>query len=131
MTVDFVDRIIKTSLIFIAIVFPFAALYLKIPFALSMVFGCVWGCANLFLIRILVTKTLGVRIKSKFWIILIVFVKFPILYFLGYLLLKWPYLGKNGPYGLLLGFTAIFIVTVLKVISRSILKADSKPAKVQ
>jgi hypothetical protein len=128
MNVDFVDRVIKTSLILIAIVFPFAALYLKIPFALSLVFGCLWGCANLFLIRILVTRTLGVRIKSKFWIILIVFVKFPILYFLGYLLLKWTYLS---PYGLLLGFTAIFIVTVLKVVSRSILKADSKPAKVQ
>jgi len=60
--------------------------------------------------------------------ILIVFIKFPLLYFLGYLLLKWKYLS---PYGLLLGFTAIFIVTVLKVVSRSILNTDSKPAKVQ
>ncbi|NLI14843.1 MAG: hypothetical protein GX409_01005 [candidate division Zixibacteria bacterium] len=121
MSVDFVDRVIRTSIIFIAIVFPFAALYLKIPFALSLVFGCLWGCANLFLIRILVTRTLGVRIKNKFWIVLIIFVKFPLLYFLGYLLLKWKYLSV---YGLILGFTAIFVVTVLKVISRSILKAD-------
>jgi hypothetical protein len=128
MNLEFVDRVIKTSLILIAIVFPFAALYLKLSFAFSLFLGCLWGCANLFLIRVLVTKSLGVRIKSKFWIIAIVFVKFPLLYFMGYLLLKWKYLS---PYGLLFGFTAIFIVTVLKVVSRSILKADSKPAKVQ
>jgi hypothetical protein len=131
MNLEFIDRVIKTSLILIAIIFPFAALYVSLPFAVAVLFGCLWGCANLFLIRILVTKSLGVRIKSKFWIIAIVFVKFPLLYFFGFLLLKWNYLGPKGPYGLLLGFTAIFIVTVLKVVSRSILKADSKPAKVQ
>jgi hypothetical protein len=131
MNLEFIDRVIKTSLILIAIVFPFAALYVKLSFAVAMLFGCLWGCANLFLIRILVTKTLGVRFKSKLWIIAIVFIKFPLLYFCGYLLLKWAYLGPNGPYGLLLGFTAIFVVTVLKVVSRSILKTDSKPAKVQ
>jgi hypothetical protein len=128
MNLEFIDRVIKTSLILIAIVFPFAALYVKLSFAISMLFGCLWGCANLFLIRVLVTKTLGAKIKSKFWIIAIIFVKFPLLYFFGYLLLKWTYLS---PYGLLLGFTAIFIVTVLKVVSRSLLKADTKPAKVQ
>jgi hypothetical protein len=131
MNLEFIDRIIKTSLILIAIVFPFAAFYIKLSFAVAMLLGCLWGCANLFLIRILVTKTLGAKIRSKFWIVAIIFFKFPLLYFCGYLLLKWAYLGPNGPYGLLLGFTAIFIVTVLKVVSRSILKADSKPAKVQ
>ena len=127
MNLDFIDRVIKTSLILIAVVFPFAAFYLGMAFGVSIVLGCFWGCANLFLIRLLVTKTIGVVINSKVWLIIIIFVKFRLLYFLGYLLIKWKYLS---PYGLLCGFSAIFVVTVLKVASRSILKVDSKPVKV-
>jgi hypothetical protein len=127
MNLDFIDRVIKTSLILIAIVFPFAAFYIGLAFTISILLGCIWGCANLFLIRLLVTKTIGAIVKNKVWLIIIIFIKFPLLYFVGYLLIKWKYLS---PYGLLCGFSAIFVVTVLKVASRSILKADSKLVKV-
>jgi hypothetical protein len=127
MNLEFIDRIIKTSLLVIIIAFPFAAVYVRLSFAISIILGCLWGCADLFLIKLLITSFLGGRKRGILSIILILTAKFPFLYFLGYLLVKWNYLSI---YGLLWGFSAIFLVTVLKVVSRSILKIDSKPAKV-
>jgi hypothetical protein len=127
MNLDFINRVIRTSLIIIIIAFPFAAIYIRLAFAVSILLGCLWGCADLLAIKLLITSFLGGRTRSVLSIILILFVKFPLLYFLGYLLVKWSYLSV---YGLLWGFSAIFLITVLKVISRSILKLDSKPAKV-
>jgi hypothetical protein len=127
MSLDFINRIIKTSLIFVLIVFPFAAVYVGLAFGVSIVLGCLWACTNLFLIRYLVTGLLGEGPKKKYLILATIFIKFPLLYFLGYLMVKWSYLSV---YGLLWGFSAIFVVTVLKVISRSLLKLDDKPARV-
>jgi hypothetical protein len=109
------------------IVFPFASIYVRFAFGLAVLLGCGWACANLFLIKFLVTSLLGEGPKKKYLIIAIIFIKFPLLYFLGYLMIKWSYLSV---YGLLCGFSVIFLVTLLKVISRSILKLDNNPAKV-
>ena len=50
MSLDFVDRIIKTSLVLAVILFPFLALYLHVAFGVAFVLGCIWGCLNLFAI---------------------------------------------------------------------------------
>ena len=127
MNLDFINRVIKTSLVLALLTFPFAAVYVSLSFGISIAFGCIWACANLFLIKFLITGILGDGPKRKYLIAAIVFIKFPLLYFLGFLLVKWSYLSV---YGLLWGFSLILIVTVLKVVSRIVLKLDNKPAKV-
>ena len=123
MNLDFINRIIKTSLILAAIVFPFLAIYLRVSFAVAFVLGCMWACLNLIAIRFLIAQIITPNPKNKVLIIIFIFVKFPLIYFLGYLLVIWNY---PPIYGLLWGFSSIFIVTLLKVVSRAILQKDSK-----
>ena len=123
MNLDFINRIIKTSLILAAIVFPFLAIYLRVSFAVAFVLGCMWACLNLIAIRFLIAQIITPNPKNKVLIIIFIFVKFPLIYFLGYLLVIWNYPPING---LLWGFSSIFIVTLLKVVSRAILQKDSK-----
>jgi len=128
MNPEFIDRVIKTSIVFSLLASIFLAVYIRISFAVSFMFGCLWGCANLFLLKILVIRLIVHEPRKNIKMIMaVLFVKFPILYLAGYLLVKWPYLSV---YGLLWGFSAILIVTLLKITSRAILKMDSKPAKV-
>lgn len=128
MNPEFIDRVIKTSIVFSLLASIFLAAYIRISFAVSFIFGCLWGCANLFLLKILVIRLIVHEPRKNIKMIMaILFVKFPILYLAGYLLVKWPYLSV---YGLLWGFSAILIVTLLKIASRAILNLDSKPAKV-
>jgi hypothetical protein len=124
MNLNFVDRIIKTSMILSVLAFPFLAIYIKTSFAVAYFLGCLWGCLNVLAIRFLVTQAISPNPKNKVLITLLIFVKFPIIYFLGYLLVIWSY---TSIYGLLWGFSSIFVVTLLKVISRQILHLDSKP----
>jgi len=124
MNLNFVDRIIKTSIVLSLLAFPFLAIYIKTSFAVAYLMGCLWGCLNILAIRLLITQVISPDPKNKILIILFIFVKFPVIYFLGYLLIIWPY---TSIYGLLWGFSSIFIVTLLKVISRQILHLDARP----
>lgn len=122
MNLEFVNRIIKTSLILAGIMFPFLAIYLRVSFAAAYLLGCLWACLNLIAIKFLITQIITPNPKNKVFIILFMFVKFPVIYFLGYLLVVWSY---PPIYGLLWGFSSILIVTLLKVVSRAILQKSS------
>jgi len=124
MNLSFVNRLIRTSLILALVLFPFLAVYISIGFAVAYVFGCVWACVNLFAIKLLVTSTVSPNPRSKFVIAFILFFKFPVIYFLGYLLIIWKFTPVSG---LLWGFSSTLIVAVLKAVSRSMLHLDSKP----
>ena len=122
MNLEFVNRIIKTSLILAGIVFPFLAIYLRVSFAVAYLLGCLWACLNLIAIKFLITQIITPNAKNKVFITIFMFIKFPVIYFLGYLLVVWSY---PPVYGLLWGFSSILIVTLLKVVSRAILQKSS------
>ncbi|OGC91278.1 MAG: hypothetical protein A2W25_00280 [candidate division Zixibacteria bacterium RBG_16_53_22] len=123
MDLKFIDRVIKTTLVLAAALFPFFAIYIKMNFALSVLFGAVWGALNLLGIKIIIISLL-VPEKPN-WVVglIILFLKLPVLYFLGYLLATWSYMSIGG---LLWGFSGILIVSVLKVLSRTYLGLDKK-----
>ncbi len=123
MDLNFVDRIIKATLIVAAILFPFLALYIAMNFALSVLFGAVWGCLNLLAIKIIIVSLLPGEKKNTTLGIIILFVKLPVLYGIGYLLVTWKYLSI---YGLLWGFSGILIVALLKVLGRIYLGLDNR-----
>ena len=124
MSLDFVDRIIKTSLLLAVILFPFLALYLRVAFGVAFVLGCAWGCLNLFALRILVIQIITPKDKNILLIMALIFLKFPLIYFLGYLLVVWAY---PPIFGLVWGFSSILMVTLLKVLSRHIMQLNAKP----
>jgi hypothetical protein len=111
----FVDRVIKTTLILAAVFFPFFALYIKMNFALSVLFGATWGALNLLGIKIIIVSLLPGPTKNQWLGFLVLFLKLPVLYVIGYFLVTWKYLSV---YGLLWGFSGIFIVALLKVLGR-------------
>jgi hypothetical protein len=117
----FVDRVIKTTLILAAVLFPFFALYIKMNFALSVLFGAIWGALNLLGIKFIIISLLPGPTRKPVLGFLVLFLKLPVLYLIGYFLVTWRYLSV---YGLLWGFSGIFIVALLKVLGRMYLGLD-------
>lgn len=123
MDLRFIDRVIKSTLILAAILFPFFAIYISMNFALAVLLGASWGCLNLLAIRFIVVSLLTPRRKNLSLGLIVLFVKLPVLYGIGYLLITWNYLPIGG---LLWGFSGILIVMVLKVLGRLYLGLDNK-----
>jgi hypothetical protein len=117
----FIDRIIKTTLILAAILFPFFAFYNKMNFALAVLFGAVWGSLNLWGIKIIIVSLVPGPDRKPVLGFLVLFLKLPVLYIIGYFLITWHYLSI---YGLLWGFSGVFIVALLKVLGRLYLGLD-------
>ena len=123
MDLRFIDRVIKSTLILAAILFPFFAIYISMNFALAVILGASWGCLNLLAVRFIVVSLLTPHRKNLSLGLIVLFVKLPVLYGIGYLLITWNYLPIGG---LLWGFSGILIVMVLKVLGRLYLGLDNK-----
>ena len=90
--------------------------------------GAIWGCLNLYFLTNLITEIFspGKEVR-KGKVILVVLVKFPLLYLVGYALLvikinKDPYFPVES---LLSGFTLIFLVMFLKALGRWVLSLET------
>ena len=121
----FIDRILKTTSIVLLIFFPFGLYYLGFYTSLAILSGGVWGILNLILLTSLTKHTLrpeGPDIKSA---ILAALVKFPLLYLTGYFLLKVP---QFEALYLLIGFSGLLGIIVLKVLGRMVTGLDNNPA---
>ncbi|UCE67121.1 MAG: hypothetical protein JSU85_03660 [Candidatus Zixiibacteriota bacterium] len=123
MGLEFIDRVIKTTLIFALFATPFLFLYMGYSFGLSVIIGAVWGVLNLLAIKFVILSLVKPGKRNLKFGLLILFFKIPVLYGIGYLLLTWDYLSVGG---LLWGFSGILIVSAFKGLSRSILKMDNK-----
>ena len=92
-------------------------------FGLSVLIGAVWGVLNLLAIKFVILSLVRPGKRNLKFGLLVLFLKIPVLYGIGYFLLTWDYLSVGG---LLWGFSGILIVAVFKGLSRSILKMDNK-----
>ncbi|MCD6161131.1 MAG: hypothetical protein J7K40_01810 [candidate division Zixibacteria bacterium] len=126
MNLELINRIIKTSVILSAFLFPFLSVYVSTAFAVAYFLGCLWACLNLFSIKFLIVQIITPNPRSKLFIVLFILLKFPLIYFLGYLLVVWSY---TPIYGLLIGFSSLLAVTVLKAVSRSMLQSKKIQVK--
>ncbi|EQB62566.1 MAG: hypothetical protein RBG1_1C00001G0145 [candidate division Zixibacteria bacterium RBG-1] len=130
MGLEFIKRTYRTTLIVAILVFFYTWGYYSFSSAVGILTGTVWGCLNLFFVTSLVTSFIktGEKDYTKIWILLLV--KFPILYGLGFLALKIDYFN---PLSFLLGFTLVLAVIVLKVLGKylieSVLKQNLKEKK--
>ena len=130
MGIEFIHRVIKTSLVLAALIFLFVTVYYQFRFGAGILAGSAWGCLNLWFLTQLVTEVFspGQEVK-KGKVIINAVVKFPLLYAVGYSLLGIFHLP---PMSLLIGFTLIFLVMFLKAMGRWILSMNKdKNAKVE
>ena len=120
---EFIHRVIKTSLVVAALGFLFVTVYYDFKFGAGILVGTIWGCLNLYFLTNLVTEVFSpgkdVR-KGK--VVLIVLVKFPLLYLVGCVLLMIKYFPAIS---LVSGFTLIFLVMFLKALGRWVLSLDA------
>ena len=127
---EFINRVIKTSLIVAVLGFLFVTVYYNFRFGAGILVGAIWGCANLYFLTNLITEIFspGKEVK-KGKVILIVLVKFPLLYLIGYVLLIIKRSGSQDPYfpaiSLVSGFTLIFLVMFLKALGRWVLSLET------
>jgi len=122
MGIEFIHRVIKTSLILAVLILLFVTVYYDFKFGAGVLAGSVWGCLNLYFLAQLITEIFspGKEIKKR-KVVLITVVKFPLLYLAGFLLLKMNYFP---PISLVCGFTLIFLVIFLKAMGRWILSLN-------
>ena len=113
MGLDFINRVAKTSIILAGIHLPFIILYWGWQTGFGILLGCAWGAANLILIKIIITGAISPSPVHNKKMLIFGVIKFPLLYGIGYLLLK---LGYFPPESLVIGFTIIFLVAFLKAV---------------
>ena len=126
MELEFINRVIKATLILAVLCLIVIGFYYGLPFGLGIFAGAVWGCVNLFFIKQLARNWLIAGPKDYLKIYTILGIKFPILYLAGYGLLRIKYLP---PLNLLLGFSLIFLVIFLKGLGRLFLEKSQTKEK--
>jgi len=127
---EFINRVIKTSLVVSALGFLFVTVYYNFKFGAGILVGTIWGCANLYFLTNLITEIFspGKEVR-KGKVLLIALVKFPLLYLIGYVLLMVKFFP---PISLVSGFTLIFLVMFLKALGRWVLSLEtSKKSEVK
>lgn len=118
---DFIDRILRTTGFVLLIFFPFGLYYLGFYPSLAILSGGVWGMLNFMFIAFLVRATLrpgGPDLRST---LIGALIKFPLLYAAGYFLLRIP---QFEPLHLLLGFSGLLAIVILKVLGRALVGLD-------
>lgn len=129
MGLEFIGRVIKTSLVVAAFILIFGAVYYDWNYSLGIAIGLVFNCVNLWFVKGLIEQTVTLRERKPLPILVLSAIKFPVLYLIGYLILKVDIVPVTS---LLVGFTLLFAIVVLKVIGRQLTStrfmkmADSK-----
>ncbi len=110
---EFIGRVIRTSGWVTPIAALFVAVYYSLGFGAAMIVGTAWACANLYVLSLLVSTLIRPGKRSHVLAALLLCVKLPVLYLLGYLALRTEALPVLG---LLAGFWIPKGVIVLKVL---------------
>jgi len=122
---DFLDRTLRSTGIVLLIFLPFGLYYFGIFQSLAIFSGGVWGMINFIFISAIVRSYVRADGSDKFRAISLGLVKFPLLYGSGYFLLK---VNKFEPLFLLIGFSSLMLILVLKALGRMFLSLDDESA---
>jgi hypothetical protein len=118
---DLLRRVRKTSIIIGLPLSVVIATYWGLSVGGGWAAGIAWSIVNLHFIGSLVKKVVTTEKRSTTGIVVTVFIKFPVLYAAGFLLLWNGYLSIAG---LVAGFTWPFFVLLMKGLGRYYLKLD-------
>lgn len=123
---DFIDRTLRTTGFLLLIGLAFCLYYLGVYPALAIFTAGVWSMVNLMFLAALIRAAIRTDEVDKMRVAGLAILKFPLLYISGYFLLK---VSVFDPIHLIIGFSVILAVVVLKVVSRALFGLDNKPQK--
>ncbi len=126
LSLDFVDRTIRTTGIVLLIVFIFGIYYLGVYHSLAVFSGGIWALINLMFLSVLVKAAIKPGEVDKMKVAGLALIKFPLLYVSGYFLLKVTVFKIEY---IVIGFSIPLAVIILKVISRALFGLDNKTQK--
>jgi len=112
---DFLRRVLVTSSVLAIVLFLFGSVYFGWRSGLGLAFGTAWSVANLYLMIQLVKVVVQEGQIRRKRVVLLALVKFPVLYGLAYLILRF---GELPVMAFVIGFGIPFAVMVLKVLGR-------------
>lgn len=120
---EFIKRVAVLSAALSAVAFLFLSVYYQFPFALAFLLGGLWSSLNLLALTFMMQQLL--RPTPIDWpaALASIFIKLPLLYGAGFLLVTWDYLPKLG---LVAGFSNVLAIIILKGLGRMLLKLDEK-----
>jgi len=121
MDIGLVGRTLRTSAAISLLVLVFGTFYYGFQATLSVFTGIIWGIVNLYFLSHLIRCTITPGEPDKKAALVLLFIKFPLLYASGYLMVT---TGYFDPVLLLIGFTVVLLVIVLKAVGRTILRLD-------
>ncbi len=117
----FLRRVRKTSIIAGIPLAVVAAFYWGPESGAGLALGAAWSLLNLYFLASVIKSVITNEKRDVLRIIVALFVKFPVLYVAGFLLLRSGYLSA---FGLVAGFTWPFFVIMMKGLGRYYLKLD-------
>ncbi len=122
MDLTFIGRTLKTTGAISLLVLIFGSFYFGFQPTLSVFTGIIWGMINLYFLSLLIRATLKTGEIEKTSALILLLIKFPLLYVSGYFMIVSDYFQ---PILLLTGFTLVLLIIVLKAVGRTILKLDN------
>ena len=127
---DFITRSLRVSIIITLLFVPFLFLYLGQSAAWGFIAGAAWNILNVYLLSQMITRLVvpaNANHADKGPAALAGLLKFPVLYGLGYVFVRY---ANASVYGIMAGFSLILIVFVLKALGiyiyRNISYRDNK-----
>ncbi len=117
MGAEYTVRIIKATAAVALLTALFCATYFSPAAGVGLLAGAAWGCLNLLVTGHFV-RTLVAAVKPrKLRVLVLSFIKFPLLYGAGFLLLR---VGVFPPESLVSGFSLVLLIIVLKALGASV-----------
>jgi hypothetical protein len=121
MGLEFITRVIRTTAIVALLAALCLAVYFDWKYALGFLVGVAWSLLNLTVIRGLIKEVVSPHEARKNVAALLALLKFPLLYVAGYFILVSEWFSVSS---LMIGFSLMFAVIVLKVLGRLVLGLD-------
>lgn len=123
---NFIIKSLKIAVVITIILAPFSLVYFSPSVAIGFTAGAVWNILNVYLLFQASNVLVPSDEAKKMMGIIAGIVKFPVLYGLGYVIIK--YAGASL-YGIIAGFSLIFVVLVLRAVGGSLTTGVSVDGK--
>jgi hypothetical protein len=121
----FITRSLKLTAVLSAVGFLFTTVYVGAGWGLGFMLGAGWGIGNLYLLKRLIELSVRLEGRDLTAVGILVLVKFPLLYGLGYLILSRSWYPFWAP---VIGFSLPLVVIILKAMGRVLLRIEGADA---
>ena len=110
---DFIKRSLRVSIIITIIVIPLISVYFSGSITMGFMAGSAWNIINLFLLTKLLNMFIMPHKVNKKWGIAAGIIKFPVLYGIGYIIIRYTNISR---YGIMCGISVVLIVIMFKAL---------------